>query len=220
MFSHPGSKSEMSDSDSICWAIRTKIRTRDHHIWWCGTALWACVLVGGMLAAQWAIGVPVLCSQWGLPWSEVKLAGRVGSILNRNGLLLMVAARGQRSLHSAWGDFQQAHRVKLGSARTPTHLNLEGGTRRRVRKVNSYRNSFRSFTQWRWYNSLTVNTHWGVLVCWFYRNLLRLVSQNGSLFGRKIFESSRIRSSVLMLPPAWVHPRKQPCTRAQLKQPT
>lgn len=120
MLSHSGSNSEMSDTDSICWAIRTKIRTRDHHIWWCGTALWACVLVGGMLAAQWAIGVPVLCSQWGLPWSEVKLAGRVGSILNRNGLLLMVAARGQRSLHSAWGDFQQAHGVKLGSAHTPT----------------------------------------------------------------------------------------------------
>lgn len=123
MFSHLAPNSEMSDSDSICWAIKTKIRTRDHHIWWCGTALWACVLVGGMLAAQWAIGVPVLCTQWGLPWSEVKLAGRAGSIVNHNGLLLMVAARGQRSLLSAWGDFQQAHGVKLESACTPTHLN-------------------------------------------------------------------------------------------------
>lgn len=51
----------------------------------------------------------------------MKLAGRAGSILNHNGLLLMVAARGQRSLLSAWGDFQQDPGV---NTHTRTHLNL------------------------------------------------------------------------------------------------
>lgn len=173
MFSHPGSNSEMSDSDSICWAIKTKIRTRDHHIWWCGTALWACVLVGGMLAAQWAIGVPVLCSQWGLPWSEVKLAGRVGSILNRNGLLLMVAARGQRSLHSAWGDFQQAHGVKLEECtHTHTHFKLEGGTLKAKEKGEKLQKQFLLLHA----VALTLPNSMGSVSVLVYRDLLWLVS--------------------------------------------
>lgn len=52
----------------------------------------------------------------------MKLAGRAGSILNHNGLLLMVAARGQRSLLSAWGDFRKDPGVKFGSACTLTHI--------------------------------------------------------------------------------------------------
>lgn len=94
--------------------------------------------MGGKLAAQWAIEVPVLCSQWGLLQSDVELPVRVGLILDHNGLLLIAAPKGKSLLLSARG------RLLMGVKLVHTHLHLREAPQGEWNKMEDH--SFHSHT--------------------------------------------------------------------------
>lgn len=116
---------------------RSKIRKGDHHIWWCGTALWGCLLVGvGVGGASWRLNEPEECQFCALGGVRHTERGKAGSsILSHNGLLLIAAREGPKFITlCVGGDFWSVETYKCNHTRAFT---LRGGAPRGARKVES-----------------------------------------------------------------------------------